>query len=376
MWSPPSEDIRNSGVVTYEKQKAFQGLNLYNSRNSAEAYLMDMEGHRFHTWRSTESADEDWQHMELLEDGDLLVVVKDQKLMRLRWDSHVKWEQKGRFHHDVAVSDSGEIFALSREEKVVPYKGRKKIPLLVDIIVVLSKEGKIKNEISLFETFKGKIKKRKLKKVYKWSQKNRIFEKLNQSNEIILHHDVEADIFHTNSIEVMPKSIEGMGERGDLLLSAREIDMIAVVGIEDGQIKWSWGPKILHRQHHPTLLKNGNILVFDNGKKSSKIIELDPLSKSIQWVYQSDPPKRFFSRKRGGNQRLPNGNTLITDSLKGYVFEIDSQKNIVWEFYNPEFRKKEKRRATINRMERVTDPKTLHFLELLKKWSDLFQEGD
>ena len=34
-------------------------------------------------------------------------------------------------------------------------------------------------------------------------------------------------------------------------------------------------------------------------------------------------------------QRLPNDNTLITDSVSGRAFEVTRDKEIVWEFYNP-----------------------------------------
>jgi len=35
------------------------------------------------------------------------------------------------------------------------------------------------------------------------------------------------------------------------------------------------------------------------------------------------------------NQRLPNGNTLITESTQGRIFEVTPENEIVWEYYNP-----------------------------------------
>ena len=35
-------------------------------------------------------------------------------------------------------------------------------------------------------------------------------------------------------------------------------------------------------------------------------------------------------------QRLPNGNTLITESDRGYVFEVSPDHDIVWRFANPD----------------------------------------
>ncbi len=34
-------------------------------------------------------------------------------------------------------------------------------------------------------------------------------------------------------------------------------------------------------------------------------------------------------------QRLPNGNTLITESSGGRIFEVTRDGEIVWEFFNP-----------------------------------------
>ena len=40
------------------------------------------------------------------------------------------------------------------------------------------------------------------------------------------------------------------------------------------------------------------------------------------------------SRRTLGAQRLPNGNTLITESDAGRVFEVTEGGDIVWEFVN------------------------------------------
>ena len=52
----------------------------------------------------------------------------------------------------------------------------------------------------------------------------------------------------------------------------------------------------------------------------------------VVWSYAADD---FFSRLRGSVQRLSNGNTLITESDAGYVFEVDESGRTVWKFANP-----------------------------------------
>jgi len=80
---------------------------------------------------------------------------------------------------------------------------------------------------------------------------------------------------------------------------------------------------------------------------------LDPVSREIVWTYEGDPPAGFFSMRRGSNQRLPNGNTLICESEKGRVFEVDARGELVWEFWNPEMR--EDRRKRIYRFMRQSE---------------------
>ena len=53
----------------------------------------------------------------------------------------------------------------------------------------------------------------------------------------------------------------------------------------------------------------------------------------MKWEYKAKKPDEFFSSSSGSVQRLANGNTLITESEKGRVFEI-KDKEIVWEYYH------------------------------------------
>ena len=67
----------------------------------------------------------------------------------------------------------------------------------------------------------------------------------------------------------------------------------------------------------------------------SRVLEIDPLTDRIVWEYGVAESERFYSRGRGNAQRLPNGNTLITDSDNGRAFEVTHDGDLVWEFRNP-----------------------------------------
>jgi len=74
------------------------------------------------------------------------------------------------------------------------------------------------------------------------------------------------------------------------------------------------------------------IKIYKDNKSS--IIELDPLKMEIIWEYTGDEDNLFFSLAFGSCQRLPNGNTLITESDRGRVFEVSPESKIVWEYIN------------------------------------------
>ena len=173
------------------------------------------------------------------------------------------------------------------------------------------------------------------------------------------------DILHTNSIEIINRDIHGFCKKGDWLISIHRIDFVGILDVEKDEFTWNWGPGDLDGQHNPTVLDNGNMLIFDNGFKHrdfSRVVELNPLNKKIEWHYKSDPPRKFFSDTRGSCQRLPNGNTLIAESNKGHVFEITKDGNLVWEFYTC-VRSRDQKRAAIYRIERVVDSELNKLIE-------------
>lgn len=66
---------------------------------------------------------------------------------------------------------------------------------------------------------------------------------------------------------------------------------------------------------------------------------MNPATNAIVWKYQDKPTWNFFSPRMGLAQRLPNDNTLITESSFGRFFEVTNEGEIVWEYVNPYFGK-------------------------------------
>jgi hypothetical protein len=369
-WVPAGKDVQKSGVIRHDHRRAYNGINLYNSRNLSMAHLMDMQGRILHMWEAKINEDDSWQHVELCENGDLLAIVKDRMLVRLDWNSNIKWFQKMRFHHDVAVAENGDIYSLVREEESVTVSGFS-IPILNEYVVVLSSDGEIKKKVSLFDIFKREINPGKFAEIRRWMNDPRNLKELERRKENKDFQFTSRDpqnIFHINTVEIMDRNIDKVGKKGNFLVCALKLDLVGVIDLENQKMGWKWGPRNLSKPHHPALLENGHMLIFDNGieRGYSRVVELDPLRNKIVWEYQPDPPQHFFSVSRGSSQRLPNGNTLITESDKGRVFEVTPGGEIVWEFFNPEIRMEDEKRAAIYRMTRIIDSKKYPFLEDLE----------
>ena len=70
---------------------------------------------------------------------------------------------------------------------------------------------------------------------------------------------------------------------------------------------------------------------------------MEPATRRIVWRYGGDAG--FFSASRGGVQRLPNGNPLISLSDRGVAVEVDPAGREVWRFANPDLDESGMRRS-------------------------------
>ena len=127
------------------------------------------------------------------------------------------------------------------------------------------------------------------------------WEHLDLAEDVICPLENRREWTHANSISLTPD--------GDFLISFRQTSTIGIVDRKTGEFTWKWGPGIVSHQHHPTMLENRNILLFDNGAHHrgmnfSKVIEIDPKTNEIVWEYQGDPPLSFYSYNISSAARL------------------------------------------------------------------------
>jgi Arylsulfotransferase (ASST) len=133
--------------------------------------------------------------------------------------------------------------------------------------------------------------------------------------------------------------------RGNLvLMSLRTTSGIIAIDKATSKLAWQIPYPIACQQHTPVELEGGNILLFDNGNLRpgfaqpwSRVIEFDPRTEAIAWEYSDRLKPAFFSPYMGGAQRLPNGNTHITESATGRLFDVTPEGEVVWEYVIPFF---------------------------------------
>jgi hypothetical protein len=190
---------------------------------------------------------------------------------------------------------------------------------------------------------------------------------------------IESDWMHTNAIDWHP-------ELDLILLSSPHLREIFVIdhstttaqAASNSGGRYGHGGDLLYRygnpqnwgmgrnaderlfyQHNAQWLHDGpkgelHVLLFNNGakrpvKEYSSVEEFVlPFDREHGFVRAADKPfgpaepiwsysdpDNFFSGFISGAQRLPNGNTLICAGASGRVFEVTSDKHIVWDYLSP-----------------------------------------
>jgi hypothetical protein len=365
IFAPKTERDLPSAVTAVDKPlKTFDGFTLYTfvdeNADSMQAYLADMRLKVVHRWGVPFS--KIWPNpthvptpvkdsyvaffaCHLYPNGDLLVVLhavqqfaRGYGLVKLDKDSNVVWSYAAGVHHDVDVAPDGTIYAIQHEDVDSLPPGLQFIPTpcLVDSLAALTPDGKLKGKpISVLEAFRDSPYAAILQVLDIPTQK-----KDGRSAPSTEKHFDDmtriADSLHTNTVKVLTPELARKfpgWKAGQLLITVRTLDTIAVVDPESRAVVWaSRGP--WHEPHGAEFLDNGNLLIFDNQGLStgSRVLEYNPRTQAFPWSYSGENWGPFFSSVRGMCQRLPNGNTLAVNSVGGEILEVTREKEVVWSF--------------------------------------------
>jgi hypothetical protein len=316
------------GVSRYDAELAFDGVNLYCSGHGPEAILMDMEGRVLHSWRkSFDEAFPDspppavdslstshwWRRVHLYPNGDLLAIFDGLGLIKIDANSKLLWAARNESHHDLEVGENGEIYVLTRTAHMIPDIDERR-PILEDFITVLGPDGVEIRRYSVLDALRN-----------------------SDFSTLLERSPGHGDLLHTNTLEILDGRHQGRSplfKKGNVLISIPKLDTVAIVDLEVNRVVWAL-TGLFRFQHDPTFLDNGNVLIFDNGSEQSRVLEVNPLTQEVAWVYAGDTEESLYSEFCGASSRLPNGNTLITESEGGRAFEVTRDHRIVWEFRTP-----------------------------------------
>lgn len=319
---------RPVGLVYRDAARSEAGYTLFCCVRGSTAWLIDPEGRFVHRWHHPEGI----QHAKLLGDGNLLIQTQPPEeaegceqiggsagaMIELDWESKVLWEYRDAYqHHDYQRLANGNTLLLRWQ--ALPDDVRRQVRggdrrdddpdrMWGDVVREIRPDGSTVRE---------------------W----RSWEHLSFDEDVICPLDQPREWTHANSLAVLPD--------GRWLLSFRLTSNVGIVDPESGRFDWKWGAGRLSHQHAATPLPSGRILIFDNGCHRSRlpafsqVVEVDPATNKVVWSYRPAITLAFFSFMVSGAERLPGGNTFITEGATGRLFEVTPEGETVWEWIAP-----------------------------------------
>lgn len=393
--------IHPTGVTLYDPKKCWSGYTLYQSLGRG-ALLIDMNGKEVKFWENFHGFPN-----KMLPGGFLFgstgernprFSVQDMRdLVQIDWDGNIVW----KFNQYEYIEDPGEEpqwmarlhHDYIREGNPVGYYAPGLDPLVESgNTLLLCHKNVVNNKISCHKlvddtiievNWQGEI-------VWEWVC-NEHFDELefceDAKNTMFKNPSMRqgvGDWMHINSMSVLgPNQWYDSGDErfhpDNIIWSARETNILAIIDKKTGKIVWQLGPnynatKELKKlgwiigPHHVHMIPRGlpgegNILIFDNGgwagfgasnpgspngekhaiRDYSRVLEFNPLNLEIKWQYNAKETglivpmhaNRFYSPLVSSAQRLPNGNTFIDEGCAGRFIEVTPEHEIVWEYINP-----------------------------------------
>lgn len=325
---------RGTGLIAIDHLKVFPGYTLLTPLTGrGEVYLMDLKGRVVHEWHLPYAPG---PYGYLLPNGNLFYngkvpeassrfplwsQFKGGVVLEVNDRSEIVWEyHHPDHHHDACRLRNGNTLILCLEN--IP---KSLVSQVQGGIPNTEIDGEMYADVIHEVTPGGEI-------IWSWHA----YEHLDPAVDTINLQDPRHEWTHGNSVRELAD--------GNLVLSFRNLSTVVIIDRSTGQIIWRLGREVLAQQHFPHELPNGNLLIFDNGAHRqntalnySRVIEVDRQTQAIVWEYSDNPPQNFFSPYISGAQRLPNGNTLITEGCFGRLFEVTSEGEVVWEYINPHF---------------------------------------
>ncbi|PRH77384.1 aryl sulfotransferase [Streptomyces solincola] len=326
---------RGTGLIALDAEAAFDGYTLYAPLTGAgEVYLIDLRGEAVHRWNLPYRPG---RHARLLADGRLAYngVLPDQPALFPMWhkyrggvmlqaapDGTVLREHRDPLqHHDAHHTDDGRILYTGLE----PLRGADAAAVRGGVPGSEAADGTVWADTITEVDADGNT-------LWSWRAADHL-----DRDAYPLHPDYAREHWPLiNSVTPL--------DDGTVLASLRSVSAVVVIDRSDGRIVWRTEPGTVSQQHAPTELPGGNLLVFDNGVfrpgcdvPYTRVVEIERPGGTVVWEYHDPARESFFAPFMGSAQRLANGNTLVTDSPAGRLFEVTADGYLCWEYVVPQF---------------------------------------
>ena len=367
--------------------ESFEGYTLFSPAYRNYAYLIDHQGRLAHTWPSGPVG---VGLARLLDNGNVL----SSDNIESDPDGNIVWEFRFNQHHDLLKLPNGNVLILSREfrsreeaidlganpDSLVCSPSRMDGLRIVEARPTGPESAEIVWEWSVFDHL------------------IQDFDPEKPNYGVVADHPERVDLnfalaqapcpngarwTHANALDYHP-------ELDQIMITVRHFSEIWIIDHsasreeaagsaggaagKGGDLLYRWGNPRAYRAGTPADQRlffphaahwipegspgAGNVLVFNNGgsevpgfKRGYSSVDEFVLPHDgynyrlgagsaygpaeLAWTYAADPPEAFYAYKESGAQRLPNGNTLITDGPAARIFEVTREGKTVWDFTFP-----------------------------------------
>ncbi len=310
----------------------------------AGARLIDSKGRTLHQWQvdrdkfvvdkknlvRREPKASPLQGAYLFPNGNLLVSLDYIGTVMVDACGKFLWRLPEFTHHSIARAEDGTFWipAIYGHKRAISESfqsgvlgfGEKKVWL--DRLLHINENGKILDDINLLNV------------LYKNNLEYHIVKTTGLDKD---------DITHLNDIEPLNPSMAEeypIFEAGDLLVSARNLNLVFVFDPDTHKIKWYTSEPFI-QQHDPDFIGGGWIGVFDNNQGylrqgviygNNRIVAIQPHTNKTQVIFPTEQSGYFYTPDMGKWQFLKNGNLLLTESRTGRVAEVGKNGEILWEW--------------------------------------------
>ncbi|RLU00333.1 aryl-sulfate sulfotransferase [Ketobacter sp.] len=356
-------------VTVHDPEKVWPGYVLPSRSLGSTTSAMDLQGNIVKTFPCPGFP------AKMLDDGSIicnnlkfgrLIVPEIRQVSR---DGDVLWQFRGwsnnsaKQHHDYQVTGNPVGYYVPGMTMVGPADGGNVLIMANKTLAPWEQDihyGFLKDDVIYEVDPFGNV-------VWEWYASDHIDEMgFTESALRSIRRSLSNDWLHMNTVSYVGPNqwYEDLGDERfhpeNLIVGSAKANWVAIIEKSTGRLVWRMGPdysegmpganlggiRFSHNAHiiPKGLPGEGNILVFDNGMPSgrgdlalkgkfkSRVLEFNPINFSLVWEYTDT---RLFSPNMSSAQRLPNGNTFITEGLSGTLLEVTADKELVWEAHGP-----------------------------------------